>query len=308
METAQELEKMAELHTLTHGIALQMRPRVPNGQRMLHLYHPMTFAKKKHGAAEIKTESKQCFDVVNTRNAFLLGLRPLSVNYGSPVGFNFLYHNGNMLTSDQPVEIHQQYISFSKCRGNVLMGGLGLGMAAVMMLDSGEVESVTVVEKEQDIIDLVYPQIARPGLQVIRGDIFEHLRKEATRSLPVYNSAYHDIWYRCGEGTWASYVVPLYRASQRAGISCLAAWGEYEMRAQLCPTLLARALSDPQYSKWKPYAVFLEGCERALKQKAPFSEKHLPQLKALVSLYLGRVGTPKWERTFDWGPLERPED
>jgi spermidine synthase len=58
------------------------------------------------------------------------------------------------------------------------------------VLDKPEVESVTVIEKYQDVIDLVAPHYAHPKLTVICADIYEWTPPKGT----VYDTIYFDIW------------------------------------------------------------------------------------------------------------------
>jgi hypothetical protein len=273
-----------------------LAPKVPDGPDLMKHYQPMRFKKKKLGKVEIKPTVSQEFVVVNMRNAYLLGLRPMTVRYDKPVEFNMLYNGVSMLTSDRPVEIHQQYISFHKAKGHVLVGGLGLGMAATMILNLPEVKSVTVVEKNKTIINLIQPQID-PRIKVVHADLYKFLE---TVPFGRYDFAYYDIWYSCGERDWVSSLVPLYRLSQKAGIENLAAWGEFEMQAQLRPALFIRALLPREAFSWQPYQIFIDAAIKLLGQKPPFPESSMPEISKLVQLYLTQVGTKLWEDAFDW--------
>ena len=56
--------------------------------------------------------------------------------------------------------------------GDVLLGGLGIGMIHIPLLDSDDVTSVTIVEKEQDVIDLVWEHCARDErFSIVHADI-----------------------------------------------------------------------------------------------------------------------------------------
>ena len=56
--------------------------------------------------------------------------------------------------------------------GDVLLGGLGIGMIHIPLLDSDDVTSVTIVEKEQDVIDLVWEHCAREvRFRIVHADI-----------------------------------------------------------------------------------------------------------------------------------------
>ena len=261
----------------------------------MYLYHPMTFAKKKHGEVEIKTKTAECFEVVNNRYAFLLDVPRMSVRYQEPTSFHLLYHKGRLLTSDQPIEIYQQYLSFNRAHGDVLVGGLGLGMAACLIHDLGGVRSVTVVEKEKEIIELIQPQI-HPDIEVIHADLYDFLKSPPR----IYDFAYHDIWYGCGESTWVYDLVPLLRLSRKAGIADIGAWGDFEMHAQLRPALYGRAFMPRIASNWTPYRIFMDAAVEKLGQEPPFPESATRKIESLVEFYLNKVGTPRWEKTFNW--------
>lgn len=56
--------------------------------------------------------------------------------------------------------------------GDVLLGGLGIGMIHIPLLDSDDVTSVTIIEKEQDVIDLVWEHCAKDDrFTIIHADI-----------------------------------------------------------------------------------------------------------------------------------------
>jgi spermidine synthase len=62
---------------------------------------------------------------------------------------------------------------YQHAKGDVLIGGLGLGMVLLAVQDKPEVHLATVVEIEQEIIDLVLPQLPlNSKVNVVQGDIF----------------------------------------------------------------------------------------------------------------------------------------
>jgi spermidine synthase len=88
--------------------------------------------------------------------------------------------------------------------GNVLIAGLGLGLILPAILAKPEVEKVTVIEKEMDVIQLVRPSLFKvqgsSKLLIIHDDIFtwrppryrrlnffEDVRQE-------FDTIYFDIW------------------------------------------------------------------------------------------------------------------
>lgn len=74
--------------------------------------------------------------------------------------------------------------------GRVLIAGLGLGMILHPIVSKPEVTSITVFEKEQDVIDLIAPTLPKQKIEVIRGDIFDY--KPATSE--KFDTIYFDIW------------------------------------------------------------------------------------------------------------------
>jgi hypothetical protein len=78
-----------------------------------------------------------------------------------------------------------------RAHGHVLIAGLGLGMILHPILKNRDVDSVTVVEKCQDVIDLVSPSLPRSSkLAMHKGDIFVWRPPPGVR----YDVIWFDIW------------------------------------------------------------------------------------------------------------------
>jgi hypothetical protein len=78
-------------------------------------------------------------------------------------------------------------------KGHVLVAGLGIGMILVPVLQNPDVTSVTVVEKYQDVVDLVGPSLEKFSggkLKIVCADIFTWKPEKGTR----YDTLYFDIW------------------------------------------------------------------------------------------------------------------
>ena len=105
-----------------------------------------------------------------------------------------LTRNGNIVMSNTPAEIsdHRRFIHLAKRRGgDVLINGLGLGVALKEILTSAEVNSVTVVEISLDVINLVGPTYQTDGrFTIIHADAFEYKPMAGQR----YTAVWHDIW------------------------------------------------------------------------------------------------------------------
>ncbi len=64
------------------------------------------------------------------------------------------------------MEEHAQFY-----RGHVLVAGLGLGLIVHALATNRSVTRITVVEREQDVIDLVAPLV--PPVEIVHGDFWE---------------------------------------------------------------------------------------------------------------------------------------
>jgi spermidine synthase len=97
-----------------------------------------------------------------------------------------------------PNEIETMKGPIDKALGNVLTFGLGLGYYAYMTSQKDNVESITVVESNEDVIDLfnkcVLPQFgnAQKKIKIIKADAFEYAQNY------IYNGKYDfvftDLW------------------------------------------------------------------------------------------------------------------
>jgi hypothetical protein len=83
----------------------------------------------------------------------------------------------------------------SKAGGDILIGGLGLGMILVPLVQMKKVRSVLVVEKSQGVIDLVasplLTHLKTDKLSIVRGDIF---RWRPPPGRQHWDVIYFDIW------------------------------------------------------------------------------------------------------------------
>jgi len=89
--------------------------------------------------------------------------------------------------STSPLEMASVGYSATKAYGQVLVGGLGLGMFAWIAAQRPEVASVTVFELEPKVIELVRPYLTDSKIYLIEDDIYN-----ATGW--GYDFVYLDIW------------------------------------------------------------------------------------------------------------------
>lgn len=114
-----------------------------------------------------------------------------------PAGTYTRLMRGNILVmSDTPDEIrdHLEPIRWSKkLGGHVLICGLGLGVVLDRILQNENVTKVTVIEKSQDVINLVGPYYQLKygnRLEIINADAYEWVPPKGVK----YSVAWFDIW------------------------------------------------------------------------------------------------------------------
>lgn len=97
--------------------------------------------------------------------------------------------DGECMMSETPMEHDTNWDFVCHAHGDVLIGGLGIGMIILAIQDCPEVHSITVLEHSQDVIDAVKPQLPlNDKVRVIKADVFAY--KPDRR----YDCIYMDIW------------------------------------------------------------------------------------------------------------------
>lgn len=105
-----------------------------------------------------------------------------------------LYVGNCLMMSDTQSEKYSNHEVVKRARGDVFIAGLGIGLILAPILANPEVTSVTVVEKYNEVIELVEPALRKlPGaekLTVIKADIFEWTPPKGQK----WDVLYFDIW------------------------------------------------------------------------------------------------------------------
>lgn len=79
----------------------------------------------------------------------------------------------------------------SQATGNVLLSGLGLGNVVRAILLKPEVVSITVFEKEQDVIDIISNTLDLGKVMIVCQDIYDYNLSEGQ----YWDCVWHDIWH-----------------------------------------------------------------------------------------------------------------
>jgi len=140
----------------------------------------------KQGVAEVKHVTVSEKD--SHRTAFWSAAKGDRGIYVPPGDYVQLYVKGQLMMSDTRMEKVTNYEFLSAASGDVLIAGLGIGMVLRPLLQDPKVTSITVVEKYQDVIDLV--KVDSPKLNIICADIFDWKPAKGTK----YHTIYFDIW------------------------------------------------------------------------------------------------------------------
>jgi len=102
-----------------------------------------------------------------------------------------LQRKGHTVMSNTPAEIRDFSWFVAEAEGNVLVAGLGLGCVLYALAKKDTVNKVVVIEKEKDVIDLVwdeYKKLFGDKIEIVNADIFEYKPTEK------FDFGWFDIW------------------------------------------------------------------------------------------------------------------
>ena len=100
------------------------------------------------------------------------------------------------IMQDTEAEYSEHDWLMSRLSGDILIGGLGIGMIHIPLLASSDVTSVTIVEKNQDVIDLVWANCAKDDRFTLVCDDINTWDPDATDGLPTtsWDVGWFDTW------------------------------------------------------------------------------------------------------------------
>ena len=115
--------------------------------------------------------------------------------------------DNELMMSDTQMEKRSNQAFVMHAHGRVLIAGLGIGLILHNLITptkdpyeickgggssitSGKITEVIVIEKSQDLIDLVSPYFKHDKIKIIQGDIFEWKPNKGEK----FNTIYFDIW------------------------------------------------------------------------------------------------------------------
>lgn len=95
-----------------------------------------------------------------------------------------------LVMTNTPAEVWDLVPFIEKAFGKVLIFGLGLGMVVQELLEKPEIESITVIEIDAELIDFVgaYYTNLSPKVKVLQGDALTYHNNNS------YDAIWFDIW------------------------------------------------------------------------------------------------------------------
>lgn len=142
------------------------------------------------------------------------------------------------LMTDSEVELLSNKHFIDNATGDVLILGLGLGMIVFPLLDDDSVNSITIIEKEQDIIDYVGGKIknldTKNKVQIKLGDAYNYHQNQSDYG--KYDYIYIDFWPSLTESAFKDMeeMVITYEPLKKHKNSFLRCWA-YELKPFILP-------------------------------------------------------------------------
>lgn len=155
----------------------------------------------KYENVTIKKRTLMNMDFHTSMGKYLFHYHPIGY-FDKDIALPALTEGGTIWMSPAVSEIASMGGGIEKGHGKCLTLGLGIGMLPYLWLLKDEVESVTVVEYNQEVIGLFEKHI-RPQfktgkkLEIIQGDAFEYYNEDF---LKQFDYVYVDFWESTGDG------------------------------------------------------------------------------------------------------------
>lgn len=203
---------------------------------------------------KVLVKRKTKLPVVSLRNALFMGLRATQIEVEHPVYVHKLLEHewsnmeckedkGSLWMTSYPQEIEQHHRQLKRFEGNVLVGGLGLGLALSILMNNPKVKGIVCIEINGFVRGLVEKHLSpqkvrfvssgRRSFNIIQSDLSTQL-KTAQRFGIKFDYAFFDIWQPTGARVLSETVIPLRMLSRgvvpQENIEC---WNEDEMLGQV---------------------------------------------------------------------------
>ena len=165
-----------------------------------------------------------------------------------------LTEGNNVWMSLNPNEIETMKPFIKKGKGDVLVLGLGMGYVPYMISLKEEVKSVTIIEKDQDIIDLfnnlIYPKFKyKQKIKIIKDDAIKYVEENQR-----YDYIFADLWHDPEDG------LPLFVNLKRINkdIDCWLNTSMYALLRRCMITLLEETLNGSKEEDYKFAKIYTD--------------------------------------------------
>lgn len=103
-----------------------------------------------------------------------------------------LYVGGQLMMTDTAMERSTNRVLLWRANGRVFIAGLGIGMVIHGLMKKPEVDHITVVEKYQDVVDLIGPTLRKYGrrVSIVTADALDWTAPKGEK----WDTIYFDIW------------------------------------------------------------------------------------------------------------------
>jgi hypothetical protein len=135
-----------------------------------------------------------------------------------------------LVMSDTPQEVWEHSTAMHHGQGRVLVHGLGIAMVTAALLRKEAVEHITVVEINQDVIDLVAPHLVKE----FGGDRLEIIHDNALTWKPKPKTYWDFIWHDIWPSITADNLPDMIKLHRRFGRRCgeQFSWARYHCEMQ----------------------------------------------------------------------------
>lgn len=167
------------------------------------LVHPTPFKGGDYQLNYIEYKAYQPFSLndiqVDEKNCFL-ERSPISY-FTSDESYLAISYKDEVWMSITPNEINTMQPYIDKVKGNVLVLGLGLGYFPFMAAQKDDVRKITIVELDQNIIDIFKDKLLplfphKEKINIIKGDALNYLKVNKVH----YDFVFADLWHNPEDG------------------------------------------------------------------------------------------------------------
>ena len=161
-----------------------------------------------------------------------------------------LTQGNNVWMSLNPNEIETMKPFIEKGKGNVLVLGLGMGYVSYMLSLKSDVKSITIIEKDPEIISLfnklIYPNFKhQEKIKIIQDDAVEYVKKSQKQA--GYDYIFADLWHDPEDGL--ELFIKLKNIDEK--IDCWLNVSMYALLRRCMITLLEEQLDGYQENEYK---------------------------------------------------------